>query len=197
MYYNVVSERIAKNLRSDLFNSIIRKDVEFFDSRKSGDLCKPARLMLIVSRLSADTTVITEGLSTNISMFLRAFLFILAAIIYLFVISWELTLLMLACFVPVIIFAGFFGRFMRNAQKLVQERKAVISSVAEEAISNIRTVKAFSTEKEEHIKYEKGNELVFQVEYSKAVMQGVLQFMATFFVTGSMCAVIVLGCKLV
>lgn len=38
---------------------------------------------------------------------------------------------------------------------------------------------------------------MFEVEYSKAVMQGVLQFMATFFVTGSMCAVIVLGCKLV
>lgn len=39
MYYNVISERIAKNLRSDLFQSLIRKDVEFFDSMKSGDLC--------------------------------------------------------------------------------------------------------------------------------------------------------------
>jgi hypothetical protein len=42
MYYNVVSERIAKTLRGDLFYSIILKDVEFFDSRKSGDLCKRA-----------------------------------------------------------------------------------------------------------------------------------------------------------
>ena len=103
-------------------------------------------------------------------MFLRSLLFILASIIYLFVISWQLTLLMLACFVPVLVFAGFFGKFMRNAQKLVQERKAMISSVAEEAISNIRTVKAFSTEKEESIKYEKGNQLVFEIEYKKAVM---------------------------
>ena len=129
-------------------------------------------------------------------MFLRSFIFIIAAIIFLFVISWQLTLLMLACIVPVVVFAGFFGKFMKNAQKLVQERKAVISSVAEEAFSNIRTVKAFSTEKEETSRYQKGNDLVFEVEYQKSIWQGVLQFVANFFVTGSMAAVIILGCKL-
>ena len=40
MYYNVMSERIAKALRLDLYSSLINKDVEFFDSRKTGDLCK-------------------------------------------------------------------------------------------------------------------------------------------------------------
>jgi ABC-type bacteriocin/lantibiotic exporter with double-glycine peptidase domain len=40
MYYNVISERIAKKLRGDLFEKLIRKDVEFFDSRKTGELCK-------------------------------------------------------------------------------------------------------------------------------------------------------------
>lgn len=40
MFYNVISERIAKNLRGDLYESLINKDVEFFDSKKTGDLCK-------------------------------------------------------------------------------------------------------------------------------------------------------------
>lgn len=40
MYYNVISERIAKNLRYDLYHSLVNKDVEFFDGRKTGDLCK-------------------------------------------------------------------------------------------------------------------------------------------------------------
>ena len=38
--YNIISERIAKNLRADLYDSLINKDVEFFDSKKTGDLCK-------------------------------------------------------------------------------------------------------------------------------------------------------------
>ena len=40
MYYNVISERIALNLRQDLYESLLNKDVEFFDSKKTGDLCK-------------------------------------------------------------------------------------------------------------------------------------------------------------
>ena len=38
MFYNVISERIAKNLRYDLYESLINKDVEFYDERKTGDL---------------------------------------------------------------------------------------------------------------------------------------------------------------
>ena len=37
--YSVISERIAKNLRNDLYQSLVNKDVEFFDERKTGDLC--------------------------------------------------------------------------------------------------------------------------------------------------------------
>jgi len=40
MLYNVISERIAKNLRKDLYQSLVNKDVEFFDGRKTGDLRK-------------------------------------------------------------------------------------------------------------------------------------------------------------
>jgi ABC-type bacteriocin/lantibiotic exporter with double-glycine peptidase domain len=40
MLYNLISEKIARNLRGDLYASLINKDVEFFDSKKTGDLCK-------------------------------------------------------------------------------------------------------------------------------------------------------------
>ena len=100
----------------------------------------------IVSRLSSDTSVIQEGLSSNVSMFVRSFVFILATIALLFVISWQLTLTMLATIVPVIVFSFFFGKQMKKLQKKVQDEKAHISTIAEESFSNIRTVKAFATE---------------------------------------------------
>ena len=38
--FNILSERIARNLRKDFYESIINKDIEFFDERRTGDLGK-------------------------------------------------------------------------------------------------------------------------------------------------------------
>lgn len=67
-----------------------------------------------MSRLNSDTSVIQDGLSTNVSMFIRAFIFILAAIIVLFIISWELTLATLGTIIPVIVFSFIYGKKMKN-----------------------------------------------------------------------------------
>lgn len=44
-----MSERIARNLRRDFYNSIISKDVAFYDERRTGDL---------ISRLNSDIQVV-------------------------------------------------------------------------------------------------------------------------------------------
>lgn len=86
-------------------------------------------------------------------MFIRSFVFILAAFGFLFAISWQLTLVMVSSIFPVIVFSGVYGKKMKSAQKLVQDRKAQISNVAEETFANVRTVKAFATENEESTRY--------------------------------------------
>jgi len=53
--------------------------------------------------------------------------------------------------------------WMRDLQKLIQKEKAVMNTVAEESFSNVRTVKAFSNEDEEMVKFANGNEVVFTV----------------------------------
>lgn len=39
MLFNLMSEKIAKNLRQDVYESAVNKDIEFFDANKVGDLC--------------------------------------------------------------------------------------------------------------------------------------------------------------
>lgn len=58
---------------------MLKKDVAFFDVYKTGDM---------LSRISSDTTVVQDGLGTNISMFLRAFVFIIGTLVVLSYISW-------------------------------------------------------------------------------------------------------------
>ena len=60
--FNTMGEKIAREIRYDLFYFTINKDVTFFDENKTG---------AILSRISADTSIIQEGLGMNISMLMR------------------------------------------------------------------------------------------------------------------------------
>ena len=103
--FNIMSERIAKNLRLQFYESMIRKDVSFYDEHKTGDL---------VSRLNSDIQVIQDSLSTNISMFITNSMSIVVTLIILFSIS---PILMGAPFVAVIVImivAVLFARKMKE-----------------------------------------------------------------------------------
>mmetsp|Transcript_33690 Transcript_33690/g.44444 ORF Transcript_33690/g.44444 Transcript_33690/m.44444 type:complete len:150 (-) Transcript_33690:220-669(-) len=43
--FNILSERVARNLRKDYYSSLVSKDLEFFDDRRTGEL---------ISRLNSD-----------------------------------------------------------------------------------------------------------------------------------------------
>ena len=47
--FNSISERIARNLRRDYYESMLRKDVAFFDDKKTGDL---------LTRLNSDIQIV-------------------------------------------------------------------------------------------------------------------------------------------
>ena len=51
-------ERIVQRLRNNLFQSILKQDISFFDAERSGDL---------ISRLSSDTSVMGKSLTQNLS----------------------------------------------------------------------------------------------------------------------------------
>jgi len=152
--FNIISEKIAKQLRYDLFYFLINKDVSFFDEIKTGD---------ILSRMSSDTEVVQNGLSTNISMFSRSLIFIIASIIILCIISVKLTLVTLVGIIPISLLAITVGGKLRALAKELQQKKADLGQVAEEALANVRTVKAFSCEGFEAKKHLSKNEEVYEV----------------------------------
>lgn len=166
--FNLLAEKIARNLRKDFFHSIINKDVAFFDERRTGDL---------LSRMNSDTQVIQDTLATNVSMFVRSLVFILATLMILLVYSPELTGVTLLGIVPILIFGFFFGNKMKKLTKEIQDNKAKMSNVADEAFGNIRTVKAFSNEEDETSKFNTHNTDVYDIAKEKCVWGGAFVFM--------------------
>ena len=82
--FTVVGGRVNVRLRVLLMDSLLSQDIGFFDVTKTGD---------ITSRLSSDTTLVGDQVSLNVNVFLRSLVQSIGVLIFMFMISWKLSLL--------------------------------------------------------------------------------------------------------
>jgi ABC transporter fused permease/ATP-binding protein len=169
--FTVSGERVVANLRRELYGAIVRQEIAFFDERRTGEL---------TNRLSADTTVLQNTVTVNVSMLLRFLILGVGAIGFLFYTSWRLTLVTLAIVPLIAIGAGVFGRRMRALSREVQDALATSTEVAEETISGIRTVRAFAREGAEEERYGSAVERSFQLARGRAKIIAVFRWLVGF-----------------
>uniref|UniRef100_A0A8D9BQR2 ATP-binding cassette sub-family B member 8, mitochondrial n=1 Tax=Cacopsylla melanoneura TaxID=428564 RepID=A0A8D9BQR2_9HEMI len=132
-----LGERIAAKLRCQLFESILKQDIAFFDTTRTGEL---------VDRLTTDVQEFKSSFKLVVSQGLRNGAQVIGAVSSLLIISPSLTLGMLGI-VPVVIVTGtFIGSLLRSISRRAQDQAAKAVTIGEEAISNIRTVRAFAME---------------------------------------------------
>ena len=144
-----------------LFDHLIKMEVGFFDRTKSGEL---------VNRLSADTDVLKNVVTINISMALRWFVQILGGVSYLFVLNWKLSLLMIAVIPVMSISAKCYGNYLRKLARKTQDALAEATDVASESIGNVRTVRGFAREARQMALY--GAAVQESYEYGARVSKG-------------------------
>lgn len=134
----VSGERLSANIRKALMRSILSQEPAWFDKNRVGD---------VVNRLSSDTKVLQNALTSNITNGLRSSFMALGSAGMLFATSPSLALLSLSLIPPVALAGMTYGRYVQGQQARVQEALGGTVSVAEEAISNIRTIRLFTAEK--------------------------------------------------
>ena len=144
----------------------MRQEVGFFDGERTGEL---------LNRLSSDTGVLQNSVTVNISMALRSTLQALGSIAVLVYTSWRLSVLMLSIVPVVAIGAVFCARTVRKLSRKTQDALAGATEVAEEALSNIRTVRSFAREAEESQRYASKVDEAFQLGRKSARAYGWFQ----------------------
>lgn len=132
-----LGERVVADLRRAVYNHILKLSPAFFEVTRSGD---------ILSRLSADTSVLQTLIGSSISVALRNCVLLGGGLVMMLTTSPKLTGLVLLGIPVVVAPIVFLGRKVRRLSKANQERIADISASAEETIYGIRTVQAFSHE---------------------------------------------------
>ncbi|KAH8020259.1 hypothetical protein HPB51_025724 [Rhipicephalus microplus] len=144
---NSSAQRIINSLRKQAHASLMQQEVAFFDRNRTGDL---------ITRLSSDTALVGMSLTQNISDGLRSAVAVFGGVGMMLYTSPQLSLVGLSVVPPVAIISFAFARRLRQVAADVQTRLAESSATAEEQLSNIRTVRAFTKEKFEMNRYSVG-----------------------------------------
>lgn len=155
---------VVKRLREQLFTSIMRQEMGFFDKTKTGEL---------VNRLSADTSLVGQSVTSNISDGLRSVTQAVGGVGMMVYVSPKLTAIALLIVPPIAIMSRIYGKYLRSITKDLQDSLAGATQVAEERISNIRTVRAFAHEQTEIDRYNTGITNVLKLSYKEALARGV------------------------
>ncbi len=145
--YTLVSflgERIAADLRRDLFDRVISLSPAFFETARTGD---------ILARLTADISVLQALIGSAISQWLRSALLLLGALVMLLVTSAKLTAIVLLVVPLVLLPLVLFGRRERRLSRAAQDRVADLGAYAEETVNALRTVQAFTHEPVDRLRF--------------------------------------------
>jgi ATP-binding cassette subfamily B protein len=182
--FTTAGERVVSRLRKQLFGALIRQEVGFFDAQRTGEL---------TNRLAADTQVLQNAVTVNVSMALRFALTAVGAVAVLLWMNWQLTLVMLAVVPVVAVGAGFYGRSLRAVSREVQDALAEATAVAEETLSGVRTVRAFARESAEIERYGSAVERSYALARQRARLGATFQGAVSFAGYGAIAAVLWYG----
>ncbi|XP_010884312.1 mitochondrial potassium channel ATP-binding subunit [Esox lucius] len=178
-----VGERVAADMRKTLFQSLLRQDVAFFDANRTG---------MLVNRLTGDIQEFKSSFKLVISQGLRSVTQTVGCFVSLYLISPKLTG-MTVVILPCLVGAGaLIGSFLRRLSRLAQEQVSKATGVADEALGNVRTVKAFAMEEREMQLYawevDKSCEMNESLGSGIAVFQGMSNIVLNCIVLGTIFA---------
>ena len=139
-YYLVswLGERLVADVRKRIFERVLTLSPAFYETNKTGE---------ILSRLTADTTLVQTVIGSSASVALRNVLLLIGGSALLVVTSPKLTGLV-ALVVPLVVAPILIlCRRVRSLSRASQDRLADVSDSAEETINAIQTVQAFGRER--------------------------------------------------
>ena len=129
-----IGERVVADIRKAVFDHVLSLSPGFYETTRVGE---------VMSRLTADTTLLQTVVGSSASMALRNVILFLGGSVMLAITSPRLSglavLVVPLVLVPIIVF----GRKVRRLSRASQDRVADVGAYVDESITHIRTVQAF------------------------------------------------------
>jgi ATP-binding cassette subfamily B protein len=133
-----VGQKITANIRSDLFRHVTSLSTSFFDRTPVGKL---------ITRLTSDVEALGDVFATGAVGVLSDFAAIGTIAIFMFLLRWDLALLLLAMVIPVTGLIVYFQYEYRKANFKARDRLSELNSILQENIIGASIVQLFRREK--------------------------------------------------
>jgi ATP-binding cassette subfamily B protein len=185
-YVTKVGERIVADLRQGLYGHILNLDPAFFLEMRTGE---------VLSRLTTDVQIIETLVASSVSIALRNLLSLAGCIALLSFTSLRLTAYVVIMFPIIIVPIFVFGRMVRRATVLTQDRFAGAVGFAGESLDALETVQAFGREKSSSRRFSEAVEAVFSASMNRMRLRAMMTAIIISLAFGGVALVLWLGAQ--
>jgi ATP-binding cassette subfamily B protein len=185
-YVSWIGERVTADLRNAVYRSMLSQSPAYFEITKTGE---------VLSRLTADTTLVQTVVGSSISMGLRSAFQFAGGMVMLAVTSFKLFAVTLVLLLAVVVPLIALGRGVKRLSRESQDRIADTSAVAGEILNAIPTVQAFTKEGDEASRYELTVEGSFKSAIRRTRLRSAMTAAAIAGVFGAIVFVLWLGAQ--
>ena len=166
-FYTVswLGERITADLRNAVYAHVLMQSPEFFETTQTGE---------VLSRLSADTTLVQTVVGSSLSMGLRNAVMGLGALA---ILVWTNPLIMLSVALVLLLIVLptlWFGRRVRKLSRDSQDRVADASAIAAEVLNAIPVVQSYTAEARESLRFSTATNNAFDTAVHRSRARAVL-----------------------
>ena len=140
---------VVRDIRNQIYDKITSLPLGFFSNERKGD---------VMARMSGDVTEVENSIMTSLDMLFKNPIMIIACLVMMIVISWQLTLFVLVLLPIAGWIMGRVGKRLKRVSLEGQNQWGVLLSNIEETIGGLRIVKAFNAEQKVRRRFENENE---------------------------------------
>lgn len=132
-----LGERVSADIRLTVYNQLLKLSPAFYAKVRTGE---------VISRFTADSTLLQTVVGSSLSMALRSSVTVLGGLVMMGITSVKMTLLVLLAVPLVLGPVLFFGRKVRVLARESQDRVADLGAYVDETLHEIHTVQAYGHE---------------------------------------------------
>ena len=134
-----MAQKVLFDIRRDLFAHIQTLPLRFFDTRRHGD---------VMSYFTNDVDTVSDALNNSFAMVIQSFIQIAGTLAMLFVLNWQLSLLVVVGYAAMFLYIRYSGRRSRAYFTRQQASLGELDGYIEEMVSGQKVVKVFNHEAE-------------------------------------------------
>ena len=163
-----IGERVVADIRQAVFAHLLTLSPSFFEDNSPSE---------IQSRITSDTTLLQSVIGSSLSIALRSSLMLIGGILFLLVMHFKLTLILLTCVPFVIVPVVYFGRRVRRLSRTSQDEVANVGRYLSQALRHIKVVQAFTHEHHDTQRFSATVDRAFEVSVKRIQQRSWLTLM--------------------